>query len=266
MGNSKIILKGLVKKFDKTTALDRLSLTISRGEIYGLIGRNGAGKTTAFNILSGLTKPNSGSGTIFGLNYDDHALEIKRDLGVMKDASYLYDQLTGAEYLSFVGSVFSLTKKQILDRSEELFDFMELNAARNRLIHEYSRGMKKKLTLASIFLHRPKLMVLDEPFEGIDPVSMPPIRNALLATRNYGATVVFSTHILEHVERLCTTIGIIDNGRLEFEWRGDSMDKIDDLVDLRQMEGRESRLEQVLMKLKGDKMEDRRLSWISESN
>ena len=264
MDNSEIVADKLIKRFDTTTALGGLSLTINRGEIYGLIGRNGAGKTTTFNILTGLMKPSSGTVRMFGFAYETHEIEIKNQLGVMRDQSYLYEQLTGAEYLQFVGRVFSLSKKQIQERSEELFDFMDLGSARNRLIHEYSNGMKKKLTLASVFLHRPRLMILDEPFEGIDPVSIPSIRNALVAMKKAGATIVFSTHILEHVERLCTTIGIIEKGRLEFECKIDSFEKIDELTGATSAEGGESRLERLLLKLKGDGLEPKQLSWLAE--
>ena len=264
MDNSEVVADKLIKRFDKTTAIDGLSLTINRGEIYGLIGRNGAGKTTTFNILSGLMKPSSGTVKIFGLGYANHEFEIRGRLGVMRDHSYLYEQLTGVEYLQFVGKVFSLSEREILERTEELFDFMDLNSARNQLIHEYSKGMKKKLTLASVFLHRPRLMILDEPFEGIDSVSIPSIRNAFVAMKKAGATIVFSTHILEHVERLCTTIGIIENGRLEFESEMDSSEKIDEMVGKTSVEGGETRLERLLLKLKGSNLDNKQLSWLAE--
>ena len=208
--------RDLVKRFDGTAVVEGLSLVVEEAAIFGLVGPNGAGKTTTLNMLTGLLEPTSGNLRLFGKDYKTDAKEIVSQTGVMREDLCLYEQLSGEEYLYFIARAFGLAKETIRSRIAELMDFMDLQDSRRRQIHQYSTGMKKKLALASTFIHEPRVLVLDEPFEGIDPLSLVSIRNALLAMQDRGITIVLTSHILERVENLCSHVGIIDHGKLCF--------------------------------------------------
>ena len=254
-----IVTRDLVKSFGSLTAVDNLSLEIEEGCMFGLIGPNGAGKTTTLNMLTGLLPPASGTVELLGRDYRRSAAEIKRDLGIMRAELGLYEQLTGEEYLFFVGRAFGLDRDSIRSRSLELFDFMDLAADGARPIHQYSTGMKKKLCMASILLHEPRILFLDEPFEGIDPISAAAIRDALQMIAERGGTILLTSHILERVERLCTDVGILDHGKLVLT---SSMADVRRAVSEKLSESGDGALEALFMEVVDSDADSKRLSWL----
>ena len=254
-----VLVENLVKKYNSLVAVDHLSLSIESGSVYGLIGPNGAGKTTTLNILAGLLEPTSGTIRILGLEYGRDSVEIKAQLGFMRDEVGLYEQLSGREYLSLVGSAYGLSRQEIASRSEELLEFMALSDSGSRLIHEYSTGMKKKLALASVFLHQPKLLILDEPFEGIDPPSLALIRDAMGKMKDQGVTILLTSHVLERVERICTDIAIIEKGQLQLTC---SMEEIRRKIASGFEKSQASDLETLVLKITGDETRAKKLSWL----
>ena len=208
-------LKNVTKRFGDKLAVDDLSLTIGEGEFVGLLGRNGAGKSTTIKMATGLLDVTSGSITVLGLDIATKSLEARRLMGVMPEDMALLELLTGPQYLRFVGRMYGLEEDVIDTRAKELFDTLDLNPGHRTLVTDYSFGMKKKLALCSALLHAPKLVLLDEPFEGIDAITNRTIKDILLSLQQKGVTLVLTSHILEVVERLCPRIAIIDEGKLK---------------------------------------------------
>ena len=206
----------LTRYFDKFRAVDRIDLKVDRGTFYGFLGPNGAGKSTTIKMLTGLLAPTKGEIRVLGKNVLDPAesLEVKRRVGVIPENLSLFDNLTGREYLTFVGRMYLLPKETIRTRSEELLDLLGLSNEVKKLTLEYSHGMRKKLALAAALLPNPDLLFLDEPFEGVDAVTSRTIRDLLAGFVARGSTVFLTTHILEIVEKLCTHVGIIVRGAL----------------------------------------------------
>ncbi|MEW6364194.1 MAG: ABC transporter ATP-binding protein [Acidobacteriota bacterium] len=207
-------LSGVTKRFGATVAVDGLALRLEPGVFLGLLGRNGAGKTTTISMCTGLLKPSSGSIRVLDIDVVANPLAVKRRIGVMAQEEGFLDYLTGSQYLHFVGRVYGLDDEETKRRSEELFDTLELAPQPGTLVREYSYGMKKKLALSAALIHGPQMLFLDEPFEGIDPVTSRTIKDILLGLHRKGVTVLMSSHILEVVERLCAQVAIIDKGRL----------------------------------------------------
>lgn len=207
---------GLTRMFGDQCAVDHVDLQVLPGTFYGFLGPNGAGKSTTIKMLTGLLAPSSGGVSILGLNpFDtDQSLEIKRRIGVVPEDLSLFDNLTARDYLMFVGRMFLLDKPTIKQRSEELLTMMRLEKEHTKLTLEYSHGMKKKLALAAAILPNPDLLFLDEPFEGVDAVTSSVIRDTLAGYISRGSTVFLTSHVLEIVERLCTHVGIIAEGKL----------------------------------------------------
>lgn len=208
-------IKNVTKRFGDKLAVDDLSLTIGEGEFVGLLGRNGAGKSTTIKMATGLLEVTSGSITVLGLDIATKSLEARRLMGVMPEDMALLELLTGPQYLRFVGRMYGLEEDVIDTRAKELFDTLDLNPGPRTLVTDYSFGMKKKLALCSALLHAPKLVFLDEPFEGIDAITNRTIKDILLSLQQKGVTLVLTSHILEVVERLCPRIAIIDEGKLK---------------------------------------------------
>lgn len=208
-------LKNVTKRFGDKLAVDDLSLTIGEGEFVGLLGRNGAGKSTTIKMATGLLDVTSGSINVLGLDIATKSLEARRLMGVMPEDMALLELLTGPQYLRFVGRMYGLEEDVIDTRAKELFDTLDLNPGPRTLVTDYSFGMKKKLALCSALLHAPKLVFLDEPFEGIDAITNRTIKDILLSLQQKGVTLVLTSHILEVVERLCPRIAIIDEGKLK---------------------------------------------------
>jgi ABC-2 type transport system ATP-binding protein len=208
-------LRAVSKSFGTKLAVDNLSLAVDAGSFLGLLGRNGAGKSTTLKMLTGLLAPTSGTIHLLGLDMAKDPIAIKRQVGTMPEDMGLLDQLTGEQYLHFVGRMRGLDDATIDGRRAELFDKLDLRTERKMLLCDYSFGMKKKVALSAALLHGPRVLFLDEPFEGIDPVTSRTIKEILLGLQRRGVTIVLTTHILEVVERLCPLIAILDEGRLK---------------------------------------------------
>ena len=204
----------LVKQFGDFVAVDHLNLHVSRGSFFGFLGPNGAGKSTTIKMLTGLLAPTSGTLHVLGLDISTQAMEVKRLIGVVPEDLNLFERLTGAEMLSFTGRMYGVGKQEVAQRSKELLDLMELQDEPGKLIVEYSHGMKKKLSLACALIHRPEILFLDEPFEGVDAIASRTLKDLLSRLTARGLTVFLTSHVLEIVERLCTDIAIIAQGRL----------------------------------------------------
>ena len=205
---------GLRRTFGELVAVDGIDLAVPRGCLYGFLGPNGAGKSTTIKCLTGLLRPSSGTMHILGLDPLVDPVAVKRKVGVMPEDLALFDRLTGAETLAFVGQVYGLDKATILARSEELLQLMDLQGDAASLVADYSHGMRKKISLAAALIPAPRLLFLDEPFEGIDAVASRQIKDLLLGFVAGGGTIFLTSHILEIVERLCNWIGVIYKGRL----------------------------------------------------
>jgi len=206
----------LTRFFDDFCAVDKVDLCVQRGTFYGFLGPNGAGKSTTIKMLTGLLAPTSGQITLLGSNPLDRAvaLEVKRRVGVVPEDLALFDNLTAREHLTFVGRMYLLPLDTIRQRIDELLHILRLEADEKKLILEFSHGMRKKLALAAALLPNPDLLFLDEPFEGVDAVTSRVIRDLLLKIVSRGSTVFLTSHVLEIVERLCTHVGIIVQGKL----------------------------------------------------
>ena len=208
-------LTNLTKRFGEKVAVDGLDLVLEPGAFLGLLGRNGAGKSTTLKMVTGLLKPTSGTIRVLGLDVEANPLEVKRQIGVMPEDMALLEFLTGPQYLQFVGRMYGLEEAVIASRQGELFEKLDLAPTPKTLVTDYSFGMKKKLALCAALIHGPKVVFLDEPFEGIDPVTSRTIKEILAALQHRGVTLVLTSHILEIVERLCPLVAILDEGRLK---------------------------------------------------
>jgi ABC-2 type transport system ATP-binding protein len=205
---------GLVRTFGAKRAVDGIDLQVPAGSFYGFLGPNGAGKSTTIKCLTGLLRPSAGSMRILGIDPLADAVGVKRLVGVVPEDLALFDRLTAEETLNFIAQVHRMPPETFKTRSADLLSLMELTAAATTLVEDFSHGMKKKLSLAAALLPAPRLLFLDEPFEGIDAVASRQIKELLHAFVSRGGTVFLTSHILEIVERLSTHIGVIANGRL----------------------------------------------------
>jgi len=204
----------LVKQFADFVAVDHINLRVNRGSFFGFLGPNGAGKSTTIKMLTGLLAPSAGSLRVLGLDITTSPMEVKRRIGVVPEDLNLFERLTGAEMLSFTGRMYGLRTQEIAHRSKELLGLMDLQDEPGKLIIEYSHGMKKKLSLACALIHRPEILFLDEPFEGVDAIASRTLKDLLSRMTTRGLTVFLTSHVLEIVERLCTDIAIIAQGKL----------------------------------------------------
>jgi len=206
----------LTRYFGNFCAVSGIELSVERGTFYGFLGPNGAGKSTTIKMLTGLLAPSAGRISVLGWNMFDRreALEAKRRVGVIPEDLALFDNLTAREYLTFVGRIHLMPRETIRARSDELLSMLGLQDEESKLTVEYSHGMKKKLAMAAALLSNPDLLFLDEPFEGIDAVTSRTVRELLAGFVARGSTVFLTSHVLEIVERLCTHVGIIVQGKL----------------------------------------------------
>jgi ABC-2 type transport system ATP-binding protein len=204
----------LTRRFGDFTAVDNVNLRVDAGQFFGFLGPNGAGKSTTIKMLTGLLAPTSGGIRILGGDLQANSAEIKRQIGVVPEGMALFGRLTADEYLLFVGRMYGLDRATTLSRTRELLEFMQLAGEQKKLITDFSHGMQKKLALAAAVIHGPKVLFLDEPFEGVDAVAAGTLKSMLLRMIARGATIFLTSHVLEIVERLCTHIAIIHRGRL----------------------------------------------------
>jgi ABC-2 type transport system ATP-binding protein len=207
---------GLTRRFGSLCAVDAIHLQVEEGTFYGFLGPNGAGKSTTIKMLTGLLAPTSGTMRLLGEDLSDleKSRQVKRRMGVVPENLSLFENLTGREYLTFIGRMFLLPAATIRERTAELLAMMGLEGEEKKLALEYSHGMRKKLALAAALLPNPELLFLDEPFEGVDAVASRVLRDTLKRSVERGATVFLTSHVLEIVEKLCTHVGIIAQGRL----------------------------------------------------
>jgi ABC-2 type transport system ATP-binding protein len=204
----------LVRRFGEFVAVDHMNLKVERGQFFGFLGPNGAGKSTTIKMLTGLLAPTGGEARVLGRDIARESLEVKRRIGVVPEDLNLFERLTGAEMLTFTGRMYGLRREETAERARELLELMELDEDPKKLVVEYSHGMKKKLSLACALIHKPEVLFLDEPFEGVDAVASRTLKDLLLRLTGRGMTVFLTSHVLEIVERLCTHIAIIAEGRL----------------------------------------------------
>jgi ABC-2 type transport system ATP-binding protein len=245
-----IAVRDLRKVYDGKAAVDGLSLTVPRGSFFGFLGPNGAGKSTTIRMLTGLIPPTSGSIELLGLPMPAEEMAIKQRIGLVPDESLLFDRLTGAEFLEFVGRMYNLPRPLAIQRANELLELFELSNERRKLIAEYSKGMRKRVAMAASLIHRPELFLMDEPFEGVDAVGARLMKDILLDQVRHGATIFLTSHVLEVVERLCDHAAIINEGRIVAEGR---------MQDLRA--GSET-LEDVFVRTVGRGREYDKLEWL----
>jgi ABC-2 type transport system ATP-binding protein len=209
-----LALRGLVKRFGTAVAVAGIDLEVAAGSFHGLVGPNGAGKTTALSMAVGLLRPSAGTAIIGGVDIWRDPVAAKRRIGVLPAETQLFDRLTGVELLAYNGLLRGMDPATIRARSAQLIEVLGLVEAGHKLVVDYSTGMKKKIGLASALLHAPELLVLDEPFEAVDPVSAGTIRDLLRRYTADGGTVVFSTHVMEVAEQLCDHLTVIGKGRV----------------------------------------------------
>lgn len=261
-----ILTQELTRCFDELTAVDGLNLVVPRGTFFGFLGPNGAGKSTTLAMLTGLLAPTSGSATILGFDLDRDMLAIKQRIGVVPEKLALFERLTGREYLLLAGRLYGVPRNDLLKRTEELLEFMDLSDAAHRMIVEYSHGMKKKLALSAALIHRPQALFLDEPFEGIDALSTRSIREVLQDLVKTGLTIFLTSHVLEIVERLCDRVAIIHQGKLVATG---SLAELQAGIEMKTGMEKTERLtlEEIFVHLLGqDSREKRSLSWLMEND
>lgn len=214
MSDVAIATQQLTRKFGSLTAVDGIDLRVQAGQFFGFLGPNGAGKSTTIKMLTGLLAATSGHMELLGLDFATHLIEVKRQIGVVPEGMGLFDRLTGREYLQFVGRMYGLDRGTTDKRADELLEFMQLADREKALIADYSHGMQKKLALAAAVIHGPRILFLDEPFEGVDALAAGALKALLGRMTERGVTIFLTSHVLEIVERLCSHVAIIHQGKL----------------------------------------------------
>lgn len=246
MTDSAIVTEKLTRRFGNLTAVDGVDLRVAAGQFFGFLGPNGAGKSTTIKMLTGLLAPSSGRAQLLGLDFAAHPTEVKRQIGVVPEGMGLFERLTGSEYLHFVGRMYSLDRSTTQRRSDELLDFMQLADRPKTLIADYSHGMQKKLALAAAVIHGPRILFLDEPFEGVDALAAGALKSLLGRMTERGVTIFLTSHVLEIVERLCSHVAIIHKGRLVAQG---SLDEL--RAGVSGEEGSKTTLEQIFLSIVG---------------
>jgi ABC-2 type transport system ATP-binding protein len=247
-------INNLVKTYSGVRAVDDLTIHVPPGCFFGFLGPNGAGKTTTIKMLMGLAQPDAGTISILGRKLPAESLEIRREIGLVPDDSLLFDYLNGAEYLEFVGRLYGLARPLAQERAAELLSLFQLAADKRKLIGEYSKGMRKRIAMAAALIHRPRLFLMDEPFEGVDAIGARLMKDILLEQVQRGATVFLTSHVLEVVERLCDRIAIINKGKIV------TQGTIDDLRT--QSQTGATTLEEIFVNIVGGERYTGRLDWL----
>lgn len=237
-----INIVNLSKKYHNVLAVQDLNLNVKKGEIFGFIGPNGAGKTTTIKMLSGLLKPNTGTISIDNIDISLNPIEAKKITGLIPDEPFLYEKLTGWEFLYFFGQLYELDKDIIKSKASKLLDLFNLSYESNDLIEGYSHGMKQKLIMISALIHDPKVLIVDEPMVGLDPKSSKIVKNIFIELAKKGITIFMSTHTLSLAQEICGRIGIIYRGKLIAVG---TMDELQGMVKTDRVEN----LEEVFLKL-----------------
>ncbi|RLF91661.1 ABC transporter ATP-binding protein [Thermococci archaeon] len=238
-----VTLESVSKKFGDVWAVRDLSLRIGYGRVYGLLGPNGSGKSTTMKMILGLVKPDSGKILVDGIDVSKDPVEVRKIIGYVPETSRLYDYLTGIEYLDFIGEAYGMSPEERKRRIEEFLEAFELKGRENELISGYSKGMKQKIALIAALIHKPRILILDEPLSGLDPRSARIVKDLIHELAEEGVTTIFSTHILEIADAVCDELAIMYEGRKIAEGKPD---------ELKQMAGESgSTLEEVFLKLTG---------------
>jgi ABC-2 type transport system ATP-binding protein len=256
-----IVTEKLTRRFGALTAVDNVDLRVTAGQFFGFLGPNGAGKSTTIKMLTGLLAPTSGRMQLLGLDFSSQTVDVKRQIGVVPEGMGLFERLTGAEYLNFVGRMYGLDHATTLQRTQELLEFMQLADRPKSMIADYSHGMQKKLALAAAVIHGPRILFLDEPFEGVDALAAGALKALLGRMTARGVTIFLTSHVLESVERLCSHVGIIHQGRLV------AQGSIEELrAGIAGGEGSKKSLEQIFLSIVGQSGAERaqieELSWL----
>jgi ABC-2 type transport system ATP-binding protein len=233
----------VTKRYNEIVAVKNFNLTISTGEIFGLLGPNGSGKSTTLKMLLGLVTPDEGTVNVLGLDALKQPVEVKRLVGYVPESANLYEFLTGIEYLDFIADIYGVPTEEKKQRITEYLKAMQLEGREGDMINSYSDGMKKKISLISAFIHKPKLLILDEPLNALDPRSARIVKEFLYELKNQGVTTIMSTHVLEIAEAICDRIGIMYQGQLL------ALGNMDELRKTASLPG--SDLEDVFLKLTG---------------
>ncbi len=206
-------INNLYRSFERVKAVNGLSFEINQGEVFALLGPNGSGKTTTIKMILGMLKPDSGSVEFLGQTLDPQMTEYKKDIGYVPEQAVVYENLTGLEYVTFVGNLYNLPDDELNTKASKLFSLLEMGQAKDQLIREYSKGMKQKLLLITSMIHNPKLLIFDEPFSGLDANSVAVYKEIIKEQVAMGKSVLFCSHILDVVEKIATRILIIKNGK-----------------------------------------------------
>ena len=253
--------RGLCKSFGKLRAVVNLDLKIYKGEFFGFLGPNGSGKSTTINMLTTLLLPSEGTMRVAGLDPVTHPFEVKRIIGTLPEEIHTFERLTVSELIQFTGRVRGIARQEVMRRSKELLDLMEIaQDDHKKLMLDCSMGMRKKVVLASALLHAPRVLFLDEPFNGIDVRTSLSIRKILTQLTETGTTIFFSSHILEIVEKLCGRIAIIDHGELKAIGTREELAALSGL-------GPEANLDEIFLRLVGENdAGGAGLSWLSSSS
>ena len=207
-------LRGVTKRYNEILAVNNINLAINSGEIFALLGPNGSGKSTTLKMLLGLVPPNAGSLTVLGLDVQKDPIAVKRQVGYVPESPDIYEFLTGIEYLDFIADIYNVPPTEKQQRINEYLKALQLEGREGDMINSYSDGMKKKISLISAFLHKPKLLILDEPLNALDPRSARIVKNFLQELKTQGVTTILSTHVLEIAEAVCDRIGIMYQGSI----------------------------------------------------
>ena len=244
-----IRLKDLTKRYGKFTAVDGISLDVPRGELFGLLGPNGAGKTTTMRMIAGILRPTTGSVHIGGVDLLRHPLEAKSRIGFIPDRPFVYDKLTGGEFLRFAAALYGQDGPAVERRIDELMEIFDLTTWKHELTESYSHGMRQKLIICGALVHRPELIIVDEPMVGLDPKSARLLKDLFRQFVDLGGTVLMSTHTLEVAEVMCDRIAIVFRGRIAAQGT---------MAELRQQtESGDMSLEDLFLKLTGGHREHR---------
>ncbi len=235
-----VVLEHLTKRYEDLVAVDDLNLVVPRGEFLCFLGPNGAGKTTTIKMLTGLVKPTSGRAFVAGYDVQKEPVEAKRRIGYIPDHPYLYEKLSGREFFHFVGNLFSIPKEERDVRLDQFLDLFGMHSAADKLIENYSHGMRQKLVISASLMHDPEVVIVDEPMVGLDPQSAKIVKNLFRQQTEMGRTVFLCTHVLSVAEELADRIGIFKDGKLIF---------LGSLQELRTRQGSDATLEELFLEL-----------------
>jgi ABC-2 type transport system ATP-binding protein len=268
MDTPAISTENLTRRFGNFIAVDQVNLRVTPGQFFGFLGPNGAGKSTTIKMLTGLLAPSAGRIQILGHSLDADPIEIKRHIGVVPEGMALFGRLTGPEYLNFAGRMYGLDRDTSAKRATELLEFMQLDKEPKKLITDYSHGMQKKLALAAAVIHGPRILFLDEPFEGVDAIASGTLKAMLQRMIARGATIFLTSHVLEIVERLCSHLAIIHQGKLVAQG---SLEELRSGVQARAAADgtiaaadEKLTLEEIFLRIVGgSRMDDQELSWLT---